>query len=110
MSEERDTQLLINVPADTYRYLVRVAVRGGPSPTITARDLLVAAVIERESRERLRGFIAAGGRMPTWPELQYRLTHCDECDCEYEKAVPGCSCECHNPDPETACATGDDGV
>jgi hypothetical protein len=43
----------------------------------------------------LRDFIDAGGKLPTWPELQYRLLHCDECDCHADKAHPGCACECH---------------
>lgn len=38
---------------------------------------------------------AFGTPMTSWPELQYRLTHCDDCDCVYEQAKPGCNCVCH---------------
>ena len=33
--------------------------------------------------------------IPTWDELQYRLLHCDECYCHYDRPVPRCGCECH---------------
>lgn len=36
--------------------------------------------------------------IPTWPELAYRLTHCDECDCHCDFRWPGCSCVCHDPE------------
>ena len=34
----------------------------------------------------------------TWEELQYRLSHCDECDCEHSNPRPDCSCVCHGPE------------
>jgi hypothetical protein len=52
-------------------------------------------ITNEQAAKILRDFIAAGGKMPTWPELQYRLLHCDECECHVDKARPGCACECH---------------
>jgi len=34
----------------------------------------------------------------SWPELAYRLLHCDECDCHYDHPRPDCGCDCHPDD------------
>jgi len=36
----------------------------------------------------------------TWPELQFRLLHCDECLCHYDYPKDGCECVCHHPIPD----------
>jgi hypothetical protein len=52
-------------------------------------------ITNEQAAKILRDYIAAGGKMPTWPELQYRLLHCDECDCHVDQARAGCACVCH---------------
>jgi hypothetical protein len=34
-------------------------------------------------------------RTITYDELMYRLSHCDECNCEHGNPVAGCICVCH---------------
>ena len=36
----------------------------------------------------------------SWPELQFRLLHCDECLCHYDHPKAGCECECHGEEDD----------
>lgn len=58
-------------------------------------------ITNKQAAAILRESMAAGGKLPTWPELQYRLLHCDECDCHFDHPQPGCACECHGEEVNT---------